>query len=79
MLITCNGYKYLYNKLVHGVPFIEAAERIFSTQAILHEDIKHSTNSEKRFRLISISPTNRILSIIFCTRIARFEKRIIPA
>jgi uncharacterized DUF497 family protein len=79
MLITCNGFKFFYNRNVHGVPFEEAAECIFSTQAISVEDLKHSTENEKRFNLISISPAGRVLLVGFCKRQNGFETRIISA
>lgn len=79
MLITCNGFKFFYNRFVHGVPFLEAAECIFSTQAIAMEDAKHSTDTEKRFNLISISPKGRVLLVGFCKRQDGSETRIISA
>ena len=79
MLITCNGFKFFYNRFVHGVAFQEAAECIFSTQAIAVEDLKHSTDTEKRFNLISISPTGRVLLVGFCKRQNGLETRIISA
>lgn len=79
MLITCNGFKYFYNKYVHGVPFDEAAECIFSTQATAIEDLKHSTPAEKRYNLITISPKERVLCVGFCKRQNGYETRIISA
>lgn len=79
MLITCNGFKFVYNWFVHGVPFREAAECIFSTQAIALEDPKHSTSTEKRFNLISVSPKGRILLVGFCKRQKGYETRVISA
>lgn len=79
MLITCNGFKFFYNWLVHGVPFKEAAKCIFSTKAILNDDPKHSTESEKRFKLISVSPAGRVLWVGFCKRRKGLETRIISA
>ena len=79
MLITCHGFKVLLNSKVHGVSLKEAAECIFSTQAIVLDDFKHSTKSEKRFNLISISPKNRILLVGFCKRQNGYETRIISA
>ncbi|MBK9321405.1 MAG: BrnT family toxin [Bdellovibrionaceae bacterium] len=79
MLITCNGFKFFYNRFVHGVPFREAAECIFSTQAIVIEDPKHSTETETRYNLIATSPAGRVLFVGFCKRQNGFETRIISA
>jgi uncharacterized DUF497 family protein len=79
MLITCNGFKFFYNRFVHGVPFYEAAECIFSTQAIAIDDRLHSTPTEKRFNLISISPAGRVLLVGFCKRKNGIETRVISA
>ena len=79
MLITCNGFKFFYNRFVHGVPFREAAECIFSTQAIVIDDPKHSTETEKRFNLITTSPAGRVLFVGFCKRQNGLETRIISA
>jgi uncharacterized DUF497 family protein len=78
VIVTCNGFKYYYNKIVHDVDFNEAAECIFSTQAIVHNDTKHSL-VEDRFNLISISPNGRVLSVGFCKRQNNRETRIISA
>ncbi len=79
MMITCNGWKFIYNRFWHGVPFMEAAACIFSTQSIVVEDIKHSTLAEKRFNLISVSPKNGVLLVGFCKRRNGTETRIISA
>jgi uncharacterized DUF497 family protein len=79
LTITCNGFKYFYNRRVHGVPFEEAAECIFSTQAIVDEDIEHSTPTERRFNLISVSPVGRVLLVGVCKRFNGLQTRIISA
>ncbi len=79
MLITCNGFKFFYNRTVHGVPFRGAAECIFSTQAIVHDDVKHTTPTERRFNLISVSAIGRVLTVGYCKRQQGFETRIISA
>ncbi len=79
MLITCNGFKFFYNRIVHCVPFKEAAECIFSTQTIYFDDLRHSTAMERRFNLISVSPSGRVLQVGFCKRQNGLETRIISA
>lgn len=79
MKMVGNLLKMISNLDKHGIPFEEAEDCIWSTVAHVEEDSKHSTETEKRFHLISISPKNRVLFIVFCKRNNGQETRIISA
>jgi uncharacterized DUF497 family protein len=79
MKIVGNLLKMLSNLGKHKVSFVEAEACIWSTVAIEEEDRQHSTEQEKRFQLLSISPNGRVLLIVFCKRNLGSETRIISA
>lgn len=79
MKMVGNLLKMLSNFDKHGIPFEEAEECIWSTVAHVEEDTKHSTDLETRFHLISKSPNNRIIFVVFCKRNNGLETRIISA
>jgi uncharacterized DUF497 family protein len=56
------------NEKKHGVSCSEAESSFFDPQYSLYEDIKHSSQSEKRFILFAKSSENRILMVCFTIR-----------
>lgn len=79
MRMVGNLIKMIKNLGKHDVSFEEAEECIWSTVAVVSEDAKHSTDEEKRFNLLSVSPKGRVIHITFCKRNSGEETRIISA
>lgn len=65
------------NEEKHGISSLEAESAFFDYSHVIFEDLKHSTNSEKRHILYGKSLESRILMIGFTIRHNRI--RIITA
>ena len=65
------------NWIKHKVTFSESEEIFFNEPLIVAEDIKHSTEEEKRFFALGKTNENRKLYVVFTKRIHQF--RIISA
>ncbi len=65
------------NEIKHGVSVLEAESVFFDEKLAIFNDIKHSTNKEKRWIAYGQSNKNRVLMIAFCKR--KNKIRIISA
>jgi uncharacterized DUF497 family protein len=56
------------NEIKHGVSRLEAESAFFDARYRLYEDLKHTTEAEKRYVLYGRSLENRILMVGFTVR-----------
>jgi uncharacterized DUF497 family protein len=62
----------------HGVSFDEAVTAFSDDEALLLDDLDHSTN-EERFVLLGLSGTLRLLTVVHCYRVDDEVIRVISA
>jgi uncharacterized DUF497 family protein len=62
----------------HGVSFDEAVTAFSDDEALLLDDLDHSTN-EERFVLLGLSGTLRLLTVVHCYRVDDEFIRVISA
>jgi|ERR1039458_6386912 uncharacterized DUF497 family protein len=56
------------NRLKHDVDASECEEVFFNKPRIIFDDTKHSSNQEKRYRVLGISAKGRTLALAFTIR-----------